>query len=486
MTTPSGPAIADPADRPTQGDERRLGRLLLAAAAGGLVLLLPRPETIEPQGWRLLAIFVATIVGIVARALPMGAIAMVAVGVAVLTGTLELEEVLDGFSNDVVWLIVSAFLLAGTFIRTGLGRRIAYVFMSLVGNRTIGLVYSLAATDLVLAPVIPSHTARSGGVVFPIVQSLARSAFGSTEREDVRRTAGFLTFATYQSTVVISGMFMTSMAGNPLAVELAAQQGAHITWRLWALAALVPGLISLALVPAIVYRLYPPAIRHTPDAHLLARAELKRLGPMSREERILVGVFVGLLAGWSFGSSLGIESTASALASLGVLLLTGVLRWDQVAREREAWSTFVWFSVLIMLATELGEFGVPRWLGETFTGAVGSVSWGVGFLALSLAYFYSHYFFASNTAHISAMYAPFLAVAIALGTPPLLAAFVLAFFSNLFGCLTHYGAAVAPIFYGAGFVPVGTWWTIGGLLSVVNITIWLVVGGIWWKLLGIW
>ncbi|MBI4519345.1 MAG: DASS family sodium-coupled anion symporter [Gemmatimonadetes bacterium] len=460
--------------------------MLIAAAVGGLILVLPRPETIEPQGWRLLAIFVATIVGIVARPLPMGAIALIAVGVTVLTGTLDLEEVLDGFSHDVVWLIVSAFLLAGTFIRTGLGRRIAYVFMSLVGHRTLGLTYSLAATDFVLAPVIPSHTARSGGVVFPIVQSLARSAFGSTERADVRSTAAFLTFATYQSTVVTSGMFMTSMGGNPLAAQLAAQQGADITWGLWALAAIVPGLTSLAIVPAIVYWLYPPAIRQTPDARLLARAELEKLGPMRREERILVAVFIGLLIAWSFGAALGIESAAAALAALGVLLLTGVLTWDQVAREHEAWSTFVWFAVLVMLATELGEFGVPRWLGETVTGAVGDVSWGVGFLVLSLAYFYSHYFFASNTAHISAMYAPFLVVALALGTPPLLAAFVLAFFSNLFGSLTHYGAAVAPIFFGAGFVPVGTWWMIGGLLSVVNITVWLVVGGLWWKVLGIW
>jgi DASS family divalent anion:Na+ symporter len=486
MAPVEAPIAPAPSGRPSPAPERRLGRLLIAAAVGALILVLPRPEAVEPQGWRLLAIFVATIVGIVTRPLPMGAIAMIAIGVTILSGTLDLEQVLDGFSNDVVWLVVSAFLLAGTFIRTGLGRRIAYVFMSQFGHRTLGLAYSLAATDFVLAPVIPSHTARSGGVVFPIVQSLARSAFGSTERDDVRRTAGFLTFATFQSTVVISGMFMTSMGANPLVVALAGQQGVEITWGQWALAAIVPGLVSLTIVPLIIYRLYPPAIRHTPDARLLARAELDRLGPMRREERILVAVFVGLIVAWSFGASLGIESAASALAALGVLLLTGVLTWDDVAREHEAWSTFVWFAVLVMLATELGEFGIPRWLGETVTGALGDVRWGVGFLVLSLAYFYSHYFFASNTAHITAMYAPFLVVALALGTPPLLAAFVLAFFSNLFGSLTHYGAAAAPVFFGAGFVPVTTWWKIGGLLSLVNITVWLVVGGLWWKLLGIW
>ena len=154
--------------------------------------------------------------------------------------------------------------------------------------------------------------------------------------------------------------------------------------------------------------------------------------------------------------------------------------------EHEAWNRFVWFAALIMMASELARLGVPRWFAGVVSSGVGDVHWAIGFLGVSLAYFYSHYFFASNTAHISAMYAPFLVVALALGTPPLLAAVVLAFFSNLFGSLTHYGAAVAPIFFGAGFVPVGTWWMIGGLLSVVNITVWLVVGGLWWKVLGIW
>lgn len=461
-------------------------RLLIALGAGGLIWALPVPQGLEPRAWHLLAIFVGTVVGIIVRPLPIAAVSLIGITVALLTHTLEIEQVLSGFGHPTVWLVVCAFLLAGAFIRTGLGPRIAYLFMSAFGHRTLGLTYSLAATDLVLGPFIPSHTARSGGAIFPILQSLARSAFGPADSPDARKTAGFLAIATYQSTVITCAMFLTAMAGNPLAAELAGQQGVSITWGLWLRAALVPGVISFFVVPLVIYRISPPAIRQTPGARAWAAKALATMGPMRREERILSVAFTGLLGAWAFGGALGLENTAAAFAVVGVLLISGVLEWEHVSREHEAWTTFVWFAALLMMATELGRAGIPRWFAATVTAGIGDVHWIAGFIGVSLAYFYSHYVFASNTAHISAMYAAFLAIAVALGTPPVLAALALAFFSNLFAGLTHYAAAAAPIFFAAGYVPTGEWWKIGFVLSVVNISIWLVIGGMWWKVLGLW
>jgi DASS family divalent anion:Na+ symporter len=479
-------ATVDPPPAPAHRGGAHPRRLLIPLVCGAILWLVPAPAGVDPRGWHLLAIFVATVAGIIAQALPMGAMAMIGMAAALLSETLDIEEALVGFSRDSVWLVVAAFLLAGTFIRTGLGRRIAYMFMSLVGHRTLGLAYSLAATDVVLGPFIPSHTARSGGVVAPVLRSICHSAFATASADDARRTSGFLTLATYQSTCVTCAMFMTAMAGNPLAAELAAQQGVQITWGLWALAALVPGLVSLAVVPMLVYATFTPSVTHSPEARELARRELAALGPMQRGERILLAVFAVLLVLWAAGSSIGLSTAASAFGAIAVLLLTGVLAWEHVSHEHEAWTTFIWFAVLLMMATELGELGVTKWFSDAVTGTTGSTGWVQGFLMLSLAYFYSHYLFASNTAHISAMYAPFLVIALALGTPPLLAALVLGFFSNLFGTLTHYAAAAAPVFFGAGFVPVNTWWKIGALTSVVNIAIWLGIGGVWWKVLGLW
>jgi|TARA_B100001971_G_scaffold210507_1_gene236153 DASS family divalent anion:Na+ symporter len=416
----------------------------------------------------------------------MGATAFVAAAFAVLSGTLTISEATAGFGSTVVWLVVAAFFIATAFVKTGLGTRIAYHFMRILGGRSLGLAYGLVATDLVLAPAIPSNTARAGGVIYPILKSLCASLGSDAAQGTERRIASFLTFTAYQGVVVTSAMFLTAMAANPLATELAAQQGVEITWQLWALAASVPGAVSLVAVPLVIYRLYPPEVVRTPEAPELARQRLAEMGAMKRDEGILLVVFILLLGLWIFGDLLGVHATATAMAGVGTMLVTGVLDWDDVLKERSGWDTLIWFAVLVMMASQLGELGVLDWFSDRVSGVLADGDWLPAFLTLSLIYFYSHYFFASATAHVSAMYAPFLALALAVGTPPVLAALLLAFFSNLFAGLTHYGTAPAPILFGSGNVEIGTWWTLGALISVVNITIWLGVGSLWWSLLGLW
>jgi divalent anion:Na+ symporter, DASS family len=352
------------------------------------------------------------------------------------------------------------------------------------GRTTVGLGYSIVAADLVLAPLIPSNTARAGGVIFPILQSLTRVI--APEPVAHARTRAFLTLTAYNGTVVTSAMFITAMVANPLIVQLAADQRVPISWNLWALAASVPGAVSLLVVPVFIYWLCARGSAATGDAPQAAAAALARLGPVKRSERIMAAVSIVLLGAWIGGSSVGLDTTAAALIAVAALLLTGVLGWDDLVRDHEAWNTFIWFASLVTMATYLGQFGLTAWFTDEVKSMFTGIGWIAGFLGVVFVYFYSHYFFASITAHVSAMYAPFLAVALALGTPPFLAALALGFSSNLFASLTHYGTAPAPILFGSGHVPLGMWWRVGLLVSIVNIAIWIGVGIVWWRALGLW
>ena len=460
-------------------------RLLIVLTVGVAIWVLPRPEGVELRAWRLLAIFVMTVLGLVVRPLPMGSMAIVGIAVTLASGTLTLSQALSGFANATLWLVMAAFGIAAAFIRTGLGARIAYRLVALCGSRTLGLSYSLALTDLLLAPAIASNTARAGGVIYPILQSICKT-LQEVDPAGGRRTSGFLTLTALHANIVTSAMFLTAIAVNPLAAQFAADQGVTITWGGWALAAVVPGLISLAMLPPLIVRLSPPGALQTPDAPRLAKAALATLGPMTRSEWQMAAIACALLLAWIIGPSVGLDSTAAALIGLAVILGTGVLSWEAFSRNHEIWNTFIWFATLVMMASYLSEFGLTAWFSDRAGVLFGGIGWQTGFLALSLTYFYTHYFFASVTAHTSAMYAPFLAVALALGTPPVLAALVLGFFSSLFGGLTHYGTAPAPIFFGSGYVPLSTWWKVGAVVSVVEITIWLGIGGAWWRVIGIW
>ncbi len=353
--------------------------------------------------------------------------------------------------------------------------------------RPLRLSYGLIATDLVLAPAIPSNTARAGGIVFPLVKASAK-AYGSEPDDGTARKIGaFLMQAAFQGNVVTSAMFLTSMAANPLAAKLAAGLHIDVSWGAWALAAVVPGVASLVLIPLILYKIYPPEIKETPGASQLAQQKLAEMGKMHRDEWVMLGVFFLLLLLWILGDQLAkIDSATTALVGLSVLLITGVLNWKDILHEEGAWDTLVWFAALVMMASFLNELGLIPWFTKSVQGMVGGVNWSIAFLVLCLCYFYSHYLFASQTAHVSSMYAAFLSVSVAVGTPPLLAALVLGFLSNLFSSLTHYGSGPAPVIFGSGYVELDTWWKLGALTSVINILIWLLVGGLWWKLLGLW
>lgn len=442
-------------------------------------------DAIEPRAWWLLAIFVGTLVGIVTRPLPMGAVAMVGLAAAVATRTLTITEALSGFSNTTAWLVLAAFFLAAGFTKTGLGTRIGYRLVILSGRSTLGLGYSLTLTDLALAPAIASNTARAGGVVFPILQSIARNIL---ERDAVNgpKASAFLTLNAYQTTVITSGMFITAMVANPLIVQFAANQGITITWAQWATAAIVPGAVSLAVVPLVIFRMCRPPWTLGDGARELATHALRQMGPMKSSERTTGVTAVFLLVAWIVGPTLSIDATAAALSAIAVLLVTRILSWDDLLREKEAWNTYIWFSVLVMMAGFLGQFGLVDWFSRGAASTFATKGWVTGFVGLSLVYFYTHYFFASNTAHAGTMYAPFLGVAMALGTPPKLAALLLAYFSSLCACTTHYGTPPGPVLFGSGFVPLSLWWKTGAVVSIVHIFIWLTIGVAWWRMLGLW
>jgi divalent anion:Na+ symporter, DASS family len=356
-------------------------RLLGVLLVGVTIWLIPPPSGVEPKAWHLLAIFVATIVGIIAKPLPMGAMALLGIAATALSGTLTINQALSGFGNSTIWLIVVAFFISHGFIKTGLGSRIAYLFMAALGKKTLGLSYGLIATDLVLAPAIPSNTARAGGIVFPLVRASAR-AFGSNPDDGTAHKIGaFLIQAAFQGNVITSAMFLTAMAANPLAAKLAGQMHINVTWAQWAIAAVVPGVVSLVLIPFLIYKSYPPEIKETPGASELAKQKLAEMGKMRREEWIMLSVFILLLLLWIFGDQLAkIDSATTALVGLGVLLVTGVLTWKDILEEEGAWDTLVWFAALVMMASFLNELGLIPWFTHAVQGMVGGVNWRIAFL----------------------------------------------------------------------------------------------------------
>ncbi len=477
--------------------------LVFSIVIGLAIWLVPTPQGLEKNAWQMFAIFVATIIGIMTKALPMGGMALLALTTLTVTETLPFKDVLSGFSNSIVWLVVMAFMVAKSFVKTGLGFRIAYHLVSVFGKKSLGLAYGMAFTDLVLAPAIPSNSARGGGIIYPIIKSLAITFESTPEKKTERRIGAFLIKTAYQANIITSAMFLTAMAANPMMAEMAEEMGIKVSWGKWALAAAVPGIVSIILIPWLIYKLYPPEIKETPQAKQIAQEHLKKMGKMKSAEWITLGVFILMLCLWVFGGMyififdpdtftikdvmlIKAESTTTAMIGVSILLLTGVLDWKDVSEEEQAWNTFFWFSTLLMMAAALSKLGFIGWISNSIQDSVTEVNWIITYVLLILGFFYSHYFFASSTAHASSMFVALTVVGVTAGAPPLMMALSLAFISNLSACLTHYGTAPGPIFFGSGYVDLSTWWKLGAIISIFHLVIWIGLGPMWWKVIGIW
>ena len=464
----------------------RYGKLLLLVLLGAAFYHIPPPDGVDVQAWRLLSIFVPTVVGLILAPYPLGAMALLSLTIAVTLGVLTIETALTGFSSSSIWMIACAFFISRSFIKTGFGRRVGYLFIKKLGHSSLGLAYGLVFTDLIFAPAMPSTTARCGGIITPLFRSIAEAYDSTPEHGTEKRIGAFLIQCIQQCNAITCAMFLTAMAGNPLAAGFAGGLGIQITWTKWAVAAFVPGIISLVIIPLLLYRFYPPELKRTPEMRVLATRKLKEMGKMSQKEKIVLGVFFGLITFWVLGSTLQIDATVTAFAGVVLLLLTNALAWDDVLGEKEAWHTVIWFAVLMTMAGQLNKLGFIRWFGESVGASVAGMNWVAVLVILLLIYFYSHYMMASAIAHVSAMYAIFVSIAIAAGAPPMLSAVVFGIFSNLYMATTHYSGGPSPILFGCGYVPLSKWWKIGFLMSLVIIPIWLIIGSSWWKLLGFW
>ena len=481
MATPETDAAADPI-----GWKSRLVRWVIVLLVAGGILLIPVPEGVTPQSWRLLAIFAATITGSIVQPIPGAAIVLLGVTALALFNVLRINDALAGYADPVVWLVLAAFFISRGMIKTGLGRRIAFLFIKAIGRHSLGLSYALASTETVLATVIPSTGARSGGIIFPIAKSLAE-AYESRPGPTARRLGAFLMTSVYQCNVIVCAMFLTGQASNPIIARFAQEvTGIEITYARWVTASILPALLSLLVVPWLLYRVFPPEIKHTPAASEFASKELKLMGPMKWSERLMLMVFGLVAILWITTKLHGIDYAVVAMLGISVLLVTGVLDWEDLISEKAAWAVFIWYGGLIRMAEALGQTGLTKQFAEAAAGLTTGWKWWLALASLLLIYFYAHYVFASITAHVTAMFVPFLIVILAAGTPVHLAVLSLAYFSNLGASLTHYGTTPAPIYFGAGYTTQRTWWTLGLITSVVTILIWSVIGFAWWKVLRLW
>jgi DASS family divalent anion:Na+ symporter len=451
----------------------QLASLLLALA----IWFTPRPAMLVAEAWQLFAIFTATIFAVVSGATSILLASIIALVAAVLTRTLEPDVAYNGFSEGFILLIVVAFLVGRGVVNSGLGARIGFLLVRTFGKSSLGLAYSMVATDAVIAPAFPSNTARSG-VLFPIVYSLAESNGSHPWEQSRMRLGAFLMMTSMAGLGLSSALWLTAMAANPVGVAIAANQGVEINFASWFLASSVPTITCMLLVPLALYRMFPPELKATPEAPVKAAARLRELGPMSRAEWITLSTFAGMVLGWGLAGVLGLDATAVAFLGLAVLMLANIFTMADIKASGDALETLIWFAILYTLSTQLDQLGFMDYVGDLLGGAVDGLSWPLTYGLLLAAYILVHYLFVSQTAHLLALFAVFLGISQP-EVPVELMAMALLLATNYFSVITPQGSSCNVIFVGSGYLEGSEVYRLGGMVTLLCFLVYLVVGTPW-------
>jgi len=458
----------------------------LCLLAGCSVLMWGSSIDVPVKGLFIFSVFIAVIFSFILKVFPMGMMVLVGLLILLITKTLTIKESLSGFADSTVWLVVAAFILARAMINTGLGKRIALLLVSNLGKTVKGLAYAICTSEFILATVMPSNTARGGGIHAPIVDSLSRS-LGSTNLKFPEKAGSYLSLVGSHANLIAASMFMTGMAANPLvskAVE--AVFGIEFGWGTWALGAIVPGVLSLLFLPQLMHLLVRPTLTDGKAAQVQAKKELKAMGPTTLHEKVMLAVLVMLVLLWATKFLHGLGTTTVAIIGVAILLLSKTQTWEQVIKNEKAWDTLIWLGGLLTMANMLLEYGFIEWFVGIIKNSMLGISGLTAIIMLGIIYFYSMYFFSMLTAHIASMAAPFLAVCLAVSGQPLVAAAVFAYFSCLCGCTTNYSSGPVIIYFGLGYVEAPKWFKIGFIISLFHLVVWLGSGILWWKVLGWW
>jgi L-tartrate/succinate antiporter len=457
-------------------------RFLIPLIVWAAIVLVPHPAGISHNGWDYLGLFAGVIVALVLEPLPPAAVGLIGVTAATMLGYVAPKPAdaikwgLSGFSDGTVWLIFGALTLSTGYEKTGLGRRIALSLVRRMGRSTLGLGYAVMLADLAIAPFTPSNTGRSAGVIFPIVRSIP-ALYGSAPGPTARRIGAYLMWTAFATTSVTSSMFLTALAPNLLALGLVRHETAiEITWSRWMLGFLPVGAPLLAALPLLVYFIYPPEIRSSPDVTAWAEAELVRMGKLSAREWVLGLLILLAFFLWVFGTE-RIHATTAILAIVSLMVLLRVLDWDEVVGNRAAWDTVIYFATLLTLADGLDRVGVVTWAAQGVSRQLIGVSPLTALVVLVSFFFVVHYCFASLTAHTVVVFPALLAAGASFpGMPVRVFALVLAYSIGLMGVLTPYATGPAPVYFGSGFIPRKDFWILGFVFGLIFLAVLLGVG----------
>ena len=451
--------------------------------------LMPTPSGLSIQGQMAIAVFMAALVLWVSQAIPTYATSLLAMVFLVLTGAWAESNVLGVFGQDVIWLMVCAFILTSAMTKANLARRIALAMVVTFGSRARWALLSMVVLNGFLAFLVPSTTARAA-LMLPIVLILA-DVYGAVQGRSNFGAA--LMIQELQSNNIYTSGILTATACNIMAVgfirELGKQQVFYTDWLL----AGFPIAVITMFIAWIMGLVFLKPEHDTPKGQGLQvlRDELKSMGRLTATEWkagfiFTLTIFLWVTDRWHaawWGFPITTQMVAIIAATLCFLPGVGLLGWKET---KIPWDLMIFSCGAYAVGLALEATGGARWMMDSIFVATGikSMSFFSAYVVVILVAMFSHFVFTSKTVRTAIVIPVVIVLAKSMGFSPMSLA--------LPAALTMTWTITLPphckpnlIFYGTGQFTITQQLVYGLAVCFVGAALLILAGPTWFTYLGI-
>lgn len=477
-------------DKPRSEKILNMIGLPIALIVFAAILLMPTPAGLTAQGQRALAVFWLAFVLWLTTPIPVWLTSMLAIVLLALTGGWDYKQAFYQFGQEVIWLMVAAFIIASALERSGIGKRIAYSMALWFGRSAKMTLLGFIILNIVLAFVVPSTTARAA-IVLPIALLMAQ-AYGAKPGES--KFGKLLMLQQPIANNLATAMILTATAPQIIAWGfISTLAGVEVPWITWLIAQAPIILITLFLMWLVGLKLWKPEVDKPLGGIDKIREELRKLGPMTREEKTALAIFALVVFLWATDKIqplmfCGLKIPYSVAAVIGAILLfmpkIGPLKsWKDA---KIPWDLMVFSAGAYAVGMALEDTGAAKWMATALINATG-LSQGVhpyvAYAILVGIMMYSHIIFSSKTVRTVIFIPLYIILAESLGIPPVMialpAAFTIAWTISLpFNCKPNL------IYYGTGYFNVTDEFLYGIITCTIGYILYLTIGWAWFNFLG--
>lgn len=430
---------------------------------------------------KIIVLFLFTISNFIFQFFDSGTMTFISIAIGLFFQIFSTVELMHAFGHPIIWQIMCFLFLSQALINSGLAYKISIYIMYYMGKSTLSLSFGFCFLTTAFALIIPTSTARIGGIFIPILSSLFEIL--SKEDEDLKET--IIKVIVY-SNAIASAMFFTASSGNFYIQEMTKSINVYITAQTWILNGIMPGIVCLILTTLLIHKVMKPSQKNLNKINKKIADEMNGLDSLSTNDWIILTTILGIFPLWAISGKFNIPLLSILFGAISTLLFFDLLTFEEnILNHKESWNMFFWMSNLLMLSaliTEMKAFSFLSCIPYHVSTILPSQFIFVFILAF---YGYSQYLFASSTVHASALYLISFEMCVNYGYNPFVSALILSYISNLFAGLTTYSGSEVLLITKAFDVDPITFNKHGFFISTFVFILWMLCGSIWWKITGV-